>query len=529
MTKTPHASPGGNHRDDEFLRYMRDFQRRFFTLSKEGDEPLFTTATDKLWSIYLGSFPPSQQQYHNCSACRKFITTYGGLVVINSDGWVTPVFWEEGYAPDAYKKAVTRLRQEVCRQAVTGVFLTTKTELGTRHTGSWSHFGVLTLKDQLFRLKTKTAGQARAALKEDFRTVCRALGEFKLQTVEDAVALLQTEAAYRSEKVLGPAQWFLDLHRAVRGKKVMPRANIIWKAVATAPAGFCHPRTTMIGTLLEDLAAGKSNIEAMRSFNAKMDPGKYQRPTAPPAVGTIRQAEKLLADMGAERSLARRFCRLDEVEALWRPAPEAPAVGSGIFDHLLPKPTMGTRQMPPQTMTWVKFAATLLRQATKIQALVPEQGNFGALTTAVHPDAPPILQWDRPERRNPVSWYVWRGGARAVNFNLFSRSYVDVDAITLRPSLWFESDLPHQGLGVFLILKEARETRNAGAALFPEMLRSELHGVRSVIEAYSKTATIAGMDQPHAAGLSLEQGGSSVALRVWVDGRMYPITIDRWD
>ena len=43
----------------------------------------------------------------------------------------------------------------------------------------------------------------------------------------------------------------------------------------------------------------------------------------------------------------------------------------------------------------------------------------------------------------------------------------------------------HHGAGVLFVLAGARESRQDGSALFPEILKSEFHGIRSVIEAYS--------------------------------------------
>ncbi len=56
-------------------------------------------------------------------------------------------------------------------------------------------------------------------------------------------------------------------------------------------------------------------------------------------------------------------------------------------------------------MTWEKFARTVLPDAETIELYVPaEAAPYVAMVTAANPQAPPILQWDRAERRNPVSW-----------------------------------------------------------------------------------------------------------------------------
>ena len=91
----------------------------------------------------------------------------------------------------------------------------------------------------------------------------------------------------------------------------------------------------------------------------------------------------------------------------------------------------------------------------------------------------------------------------------------------------------HHGKGVMFVLAGAHETRQAGAALFPENMKSELHGVRSVIEAYSKSATIDGMNEPHAAGIMFIPSPGTVrwncTLRVWSNGQALTYQLDRWD
>jgi hypothetical protein len=78
------------------------------------------------------------------------------------------------------------------------------------------------------------------------------------------------------------------------------------------------------------------------------------------------------------------------------------------------------------------------------------------------------------------------------------------------------------------------KTTNAGIALFPECIRSELHEVRSVIEAHSKSAKFENPDErPHAVALSFEKGTIyRPGFRVRVTPASAPAReylIDRWD
>ena len=332
--------------------------------------------------------------------------------------------------------------------------------------------------------------------------------------------------------MLGPAEWLRDLAAAVAKGD---RTNVVWRAIATAPAGFCHPRSSMVGTLLEYLAGGMSFDAAAGRFRAKMHPLQYQRPRAPPSAGQIEAAERLVEQLGIAASLPRRLARIEDLETLWRPAPPASSdatAAGGVFGHLRPAAAKDRPlEVAEQKITWERFARTVLPDAVALEALLPAHGNYCALVTAVDPSAPPILQWDRPERRNPVSWYVYQSGSDAAQWALTGGTWGAVTALTLQPSLWGEAALAHQGRSAIAIIAGARDTRwhAAGGGLFPEILRSELHGARATIEDYSKRATIAGFDQSSACGLRIGDKSEVVLRATTRTGSRFTYRIDRWD
>ncbi|MEI2691516.1 MAG: hypothetical protein V9H69_18170 [Anaerolineae bacterium] len=295
-TAVAHGNHDGNHDDDGYNDFLARLNARFLANCAGGAQPLFTTDVSGLWDAYLGSFTdPDIRQYHNCHACRQFIERFGGLVTIGDDGILAPAIWHVDDAPEDYKPAVAAMAIKVCRAKVTGVFLASSPVWGTPETGVWRHFVVQPAANMVFKRATQTAGQAMAEKREDFRTVMAALGEITQIHLEMALALLKTDALYRSEKVLGQAEWLHALHGARDAVHGPRKANVVWRAVATAPAGFCHPRSSMIGTLLEDIAAGMRFEEVASRFAAKMHPLRYQRPQAAPTAGAIAAAEKTVA------------------------------------------------------------------------------------------------------------------------------------------------------------------------------------------------------------------------------------------
>ena len=524
----------GNHDDISYESFLARIQARF--AARTCDSPLFTTDAERLWSVYLNSFPVDQRQYHNCHACRHFIERFGSLVVIDDAGIATSALWSLEDAPEMYKPAVQAMTRLIQRSRVTGVFISADKTWGSPITGIWRHFSVKPYRTLVHnRRNVMTANQIMASKREDYKTVQRALAEFSQPVIEQALTLLQTEALYLSHKVHGPAQFLYDLHVARSRVKGQARNNVTWKAVATAPDGFCHPRSSMIGTLLEDMAAGLNFSEISRRFAEKMHPLRYQRPQAPPSQGNIEQAEKLVEKMGITASLRRRFARLDEIKALWKPAPikAEPSNVDGIFSHIKPKSAKSSLvalDIPNITITWEKFQRTVLPEALEIEFFAPlTHENYTALVTAVDPEAPPILQWDKEDQRNPVSWYLWHRGSLAMQWGLTSGQFHKVSAITLQPSMWY-GGYEHQGAGVIFILQDAKESASPGLGLFPGQLKTELHKIRATLEAFSKAGKMEGADEATACGVMLQKGNKWKArFRVRTSSGTLEYKLDRWD
>lgn len=505
---------------------------------------LFTTDVEGLFDRFLEALPEERRQHYRCSTCRAFVTRFGGLVVIDEQGAVVPAVWgehDDGAFVDGVGAGVRAMAASVAKASVRGVFLTKHEILGKPEAGGWSHFAVdIAGRRGPFHQGRLTAGQAMAAKREEHAMLERGLAEFPLEVVQQAHTLLSTGALYRSEKCIGVAKWLLELHTArAAHRDARARDAVTWRAVAGAPAGFCHVRSGMIGTLLEDIVAGLPLADIKARFDAKMHPLQYMRPTAAPSAGQIAEAEKIFAELQAAGALRRRFAKEEEVDALWRPA--APAEGAkpaGVFGHLLPQAKRGPAvEMPTVTMTWDKLARTVLPGAVRLEFLAPTSpSSYGALVTAADAEAPPIIKWDRLERRNPVSWYVYVNGSPASDWNLEAGRWHDVTAVTYRPSMWYDAPLLNEGRGVIFLLRGCRDLRRLrapqGGAFFPEHLKSDFHGIRRTLEAYAKSAEIEGVEEATACGLVLHEGVAWPDAKLRVTdraGQVVTYVLDRWD
>lgn len=506
---------------EEFERNVREHAASY------AGKPIFTTDAGRLWELYLAGLPESHRQHYNCHACRDFIERYGGLVTVSESFALVPVMWPVE-VPALFANSVKSIREAIMKAKITGVFLSEESVLGNPITGQWTHLSAPNIKPFAHPLKSVTS--AIAEKKSDYILLKQSMIEYPIAIINQVLLLLRSDALYRSEKVIGVVEWFKRLLDSLEPQKNgRTRDNMLWQAVAIAPPGYCHIKNTVVGSLLDDLVSGTSYDEAARRFAAKMHPLQYQRPEAAPSAGNIKKAEEIVEKLGIAKSLVRRFARFDEISCIWKPKENVPENQSGgVFSHLIPKgkTPIPDVNMSPIAITWRKFSEEVLPIAKSIDALVPSVGNFTAILTAEHHDAPPILQWDSLEHRNPCSVYVYSGGSIAEQWGL-SPGYTKVNGVCYEPAMWQEG-FDHQGKGVVFILDGAKDSRTTqGNALFPETLKSELREVRSTIEAYSRQAEILGYGDASACGLAFG-GNGHVVLKVTTDMGIATYDLDRW-
>ena len=516
---------------------------------------LFTTDAEGLWEAFVHALPEPDRQGHQCRACRHFVTRHGGLGVIGPDGELRSALWAAADVPALYGLAMREMERLVRRASVTGVFLTRDPVLGRPAAGGWTHLhGYLEGRPATIinHSPVMSDEQAMAAKRQDHETVGRALSAYSAEALAQAKRVLESDTLSRSDRYLAPLQWLIDA-RAERIESYGKRAdNLLWRRIATAPAGFCHPRSSVLAPLLDSIEQGLPFEVLAELWARNLDPRRFQRAQVAPDRGNIEEAEKIVAKMGLAPSLARRHARLDEVLAaagpavVWTPpaAPPPPTVppGESVFGHLeardrsagVPGGTPAV-ELPTRTLTWDKFRREMLPHARAMDVLVgPGAAPYMGLVTAEDPEAPPILKWDRPGHRNPFSWYVYAGGSHPQVWGLLG-GWTAVEAVVPMPPAWGPEPLaPHSYEGVVLLLQGAADRGMNNSALFPEFMVAELFPVRATIEAYSKSRPLAGAHEASAAGWAFRKGsvtaGEFPVIRVRdAQGHKAIFRIDRWD
>lgn len=492
--------------DGDYAYVEADIYQRLATC----DEPLFTTDADpkQLWELYLNSLSVEIRQHYNCHSCRDFLQRCGGLVRVTTDGDVIPLLWGPYADYSAFAGVAEAMNAYLMRRKVTGVFFSSYSEIGSPSINGWTHLrGRVPVKS-----RNRDPNKARGEKRTDYETLHRALAEYKVKELDVVMRVLEAVALNCTEKVFGQAQWFLDVIKnlsrvSFSGKS--RRDAVVWRAVADAPPGWCHVRTTMLGSLLDDVKAGKSFDQIKAAWTRKMHPLQYQRPQATPKAGAIDHAERVFADLDLAASLRRRFARLEDIAvALWTPKPKPQdTAAEGIFYELRRQGNLPREmELPARSMTLNKFLEEVMPSAHKMEMYLHNTDSFFGLTTAVDPAAKPILQWDG-EPRNPVTHYFYSGGSTPHRWGCRAGTWVEVTCVFNHPAHWHHADrFSHHGEYTMFAMAGFVDQTAAELALFPETLRSELHEVRAVIEAYSKSHNLEDREQGTANGFAIKRG-----------------------
>lgn len=542
-TKPDHADL-----DDSFSILNSSMNQGAFRVLRENKHIAFKARLGRheLFDAFLAAFPEETRQEHNCNCCRDFLRVYGDLITVEEDGTQKSVLWDEELYEGQYQAPIRAMRQLVEAAKIDKVFYTHRdqVDLGIAQKGGYIHFCLLATHFHTGPSMAKAVGAQMLDTKQDYIFLKTSVQEFSQTSIELAIKLFTDDVQLKHyPRHLANLQWLSELRAKVKHSPVSEQ--LIWREVATQPPGRVRLKNTVMGEFLKALDEGTAVNIAKRAFLAMVDPKDYLRPKAAPAAGNIEQAERIVKSLGIERSLERRWARLEDIPAAvykWAPTvPETPIVESSVFGHLAAKFTDKVAEpgvIDGGKLTWERFEADVMPAAKSIELFVDAQrrDNFATLVTAVHADAPPIHYWDSPDARNPVSAYAYNGGSFPAMWNMpvpFIGARIPVIGVIPQPSQWNEdpaADKDESDDWRMLILKGARDvTGMRHLGLFPANMRKELFEIRATIEAYSGSKGLEG-GEDGMAGVVISGGSASMSYRLYVsDGKFTTqYVIDRY-
>ncbi|MBB2946581.1 hypothetical protein FB565_006349 [Actinoplanes lutulentus] len=393
----------------DFEQFVADVSTRLSTMSK-GELYVVGDGLDRdsLWLTFLESFPAGtnlrfrERSEYDCSTCRGFIKNFGNVVEIHN-GRIRTVWSGVSASDPVFSVVAAALDEFVGMLPLSGVFRSTEAQYGTRTTRTlrdgqvevWHHLNGRVEK----RHHTTDAGAARGSFDAAVQVFQRGLAELTQQALDTVVDLIDGDALYRGAEHRRAVTEFRSLQnqwtQATDG-----RAFVFANAMNPA-ARF---RNTVIGTLVQELSAGVDLEHAVRSFESRVAPQNYQRPTALITPAMVKAAMKTIDELGIEESLQRRFARLSDVSVtnvLWVGNDTQSQMKDGIEGLLMQAATTTPagprlRDAKPEEIPVIAFMKDILPGAATIDLWVANshEPNFVSLTTGRHPAAPRLFTWD---------------------------------------------------------------------------------------------------------------------------------------
>lgn len=428
-----------------FSVFASAVRKRFNDMS---DKRLYVVDADRdlIWTTYLDAFPPGSNPVmrvrteHDCACCRAFIRSIGPVVTIEN-GALSSI-WDLNGIPSPYQDVADAMAAYVKGLPIRDAFVTNHADHGTPSSyertddgvRTWQHFaaGVPSA------FVTGRPDERRGEYRTQVQVFMRGINEIKPEAIATILDLISDNAIYRGQEFKAAVHEFQNAQARMLDLDAGRRELHAWTSINQ---GYARFRNTVIGTLAQDLSDGMDLDAAVRSFESKVAPQNYKRPTAIITKGMIAQAMKTIDELGLEQALERRHARLADVsvnDVLFVDNSVRPLMKGGLreklMDEVRPPAFVPTKA---EEIGIDAFIADVLPKVTGLHLRLDNgmMGNFVSLTAGVHTNAESLFRWG-----NDLAWSYDGNVADSIKDRV-KRAGGRVEGVAVRISLaWSNTD-----------------------------------------------------------------------------------------
>lgn len=397
----------------DFAKIKTAVAKQFDTMSK-GE--LFRTGTsnDDLWATYLDSFPEGtnpiyrERTEHDCSCCKQFIRAVGNVVAIVDSKLVS--IWDCEVGDPNYQVVADAMATLVKSKPITEAFTHFEPKAGTdknfedtvNGVKTWTHFFVNI--PARFVKKGTEAGPYLGEQRATFDVFLRSLKEITEDSVDTVLELIAQKSLYRGEEHEHTLKAFLQKQKEFKRVAPEDQGNFVWNLIKSVSMNVSRVRNTAIGTLLVDLSGGTELDDAVKSFEAKVAPANYKRPTALVTKAMIESAKKTVEELGLTSALERRYATIHDItinNILFADKSTPSHLSGDVFDMLSAKADKPKSLDKVEEVGIEDFLANILPKATSLEVMMDNAhtGNLVSLIAPSDPTAKPLFKWG-----NRFSW-----------------------------------------------------------------------------------------------------------------------------
>ena len=396
----------------EFIEFRDKLNAKMATMIKRNK--LFVTDVPKedLWDTYLESFPDGtneifrERREYDCNCCKRFIRACGNLVSI-VDGELESIWDIE--VGGKFQPVVDALSKLVKSANVRDIFLSEETVLGLKQNIQALDSGDLMTWDHFYyqlpsnfvesRYKGQELGKVRS-LKEVFK---RALDEISLASSEIVLEIIEQGSLYRGDEFKAAIIDFISEKKKYDKIPETQRDIYCWERLVKVQPYVAGIRNSVIGTLLVDLSEGGDLDGSVKSYEVKVAPTNYKRPTALVTKSMIKRAQAQVIELGLEDALPRRHAVAEDITINNVIFANRDAKKSmNVFDELIDKvPDKVGNLEKAEEVSIDTFINSIVPNASEIEVLLKNkhESNFMSLISPVNTEVRPLFKWD-----NNFSW-----------------------------------------------------------------------------------------------------------------------------
>ena len=375
---------------------------------------------DTLWELYLDSFPEGTNPIYrvrrefDCSCCRHFIKTMGGVVAIRDDRIET--IWDfDTTSPECYQPVMDALSAYIKSKPIKDAFFTHEHTIGIAHNYerdenghkvlTWNHFFVNTPR---CAYTTHEINVETARVRDDRNVFLRSMSELTVEATETVLELIAQNSLYRGAEWKSQLEQLAAFQTKYNAMTAEQKELQSWVDVINMNPALARIRNTSIGTLLIDLSEGRDLDSAVTAYERVVSPANYKRPKAIFTKRMLDDAKKTVTELGYLDSLPRRFARLDDISVnniLFANRDAVSRMNGAAADPF----TAMEQQVAidPKRFSHVeeigidKFISDVLPIAKELELFLENRfsKNMVSLTAPVNPDAKTMFKWD-----NAFAW-----------------------------------------------------------------------------------------------------------------------------
>ncbi|UZV39819.1 hypothetical protein [Xanthomonas virus PB119] len=392
----------------QFNKFSAAVAARFAAMIAHGELYRLDVSADELWDNYLASFPAGTNEIfrerteHDGSYDRSFIKRVGNVVAINKETGEPLDLWSnlEGL-PFPYDVVAAELASYVERKQIVSLFRTKETNAGHKpnfeeidgRQHMWEHFYVDLPRFVIDRDAGATIGQRNT----NVGVMKRGLEEIKPEVITDVLELIAQNTLYRGAEHKTNLEIFQTAQRLYLRNDEYGRNILLW---LNSDNNRLLLRNSVIGSLLTDLSDGMEMEQALRSFEVKVAPGNYKRPTALITPTMVQNAMTKINDLGLEPSLYRRHAKLSDLninDVLWADASAKNVMAGSIGDVLMQAAVKKAPKADKAVEISIEdFMSSVVPKASSMELFVSNRlmSNFVNITAPEVADAAPLFKWN---------------------------------------------------------------------------------------------------------------------------------------